>query len=170
MALNSKYKPTNNGTLLVNARNSYLYDKEELQKTISTIHGLIHRPKGNPYQQLMTWRKMGDRMLKMLCMENEAFMAAVEMNERYSASSTAKNYQRWTPEEDELLIDFVCREQTPTMVEVATTFGRSPAAIAQRVTKLVGKKRIEQSVAGRFIGTFNGVSVDGMVDGVIRKE
>ena len=52
---------------------------------------------------------------------------------------------------------------------VASLFGRTPSAIASRVSYLVGIERVSQEIAGRFVGTLNGQHIHGMIDGELQK-
>ena len=63
-------------------------------------------------------------------------------------------HKPWSAEEDNELIECICNDMPE--VFLAAKFKRSPNAIKTRVSTLVGKKRISQKVAGKFIGKVNG--------------
>lgn len=79
-----------------------------------------------------------------------------------------RNRKRWTPEEDELLIERAARDGETT-VSLSRAFGRTPGAIQTRISYLVGINRLSQNVAGRFVGTVDGKQVEGNIDGVVTK-
>lgn len=141
--------------------------EEELAKTIKTVKLLLTQPKGTNVVQLMQWRKIGSKMLKVFKLQSATINASKEMVDRVSDKTCANHRKKWTDIEDEQLINAVCDETS--IIEVACLFGRSPSAIKSRVSYLVGIKRITSDVAGRFVGTINGDKVEGNIKGQITK-
>jgi hypothetical protein len=84
-------------------------------------------------------------------------------------ANPANNNTRWSAEEDEHLIELACAGESP--VKMAATFYRSPAAVATRISQLVGVKRLFINVNGRFVGTLDEVvEVDTHVDGRLYRD
>ena len=57
-----------------------------------------------------------------------------------------------------------------SMLELSTTMGRTPSSIKTRLSVLVGKERLSQEIAGKFLGLLNGNIVDGEISGILYKE
>ena len=76
--------------------------------------------------------------------------------------------KRWTNEEDETLINLVCEGKT-NIHKISTILGRSPGAIQTHISYLVGRKRITQEVAGKFIGFINGITAEAEICGTVYK-
>lgn len=166
MAIEYDFDPTQQG---IHLYNSSLYNQEHIQSLAIKMGYLIHKPKGSPFIQLQQWKKIGIELLKYLQFTSKLIDDMNEELERLSSGSEDKKYQRWTPEEDELLIDEVCKGRL-SIIELSTTFGRTPSAIKTRVSKLVGMKRISQEIAGHFIGVINNVQVEGPIHGEVIKK
>lgn len=90
-----------------------------------------------------------------------------EIERRVEEGTTRNAGRPWTDEEDSALIECVADGWSPD--KIATTFGRTVPAIKTRVSHLVGINRIERRVAGRFVGTINGVISECDISGVIHK-
>lgn len=87
--------------------------------------------------------------------------------EQFITSEENTNRQ-WTSEEDEELIECVCEDMPE--VFLAAKFKRTPGSIKTRVSTLVGRKRISQKVAGKFIGEINGEKSEAKLNGTVYKE
>ena len=101
---------------------------------------------------------------------NDVEMIAIAW--RFLAESYGKednSNKKWTKEDEELLIEMVCKDMS--MVNIASVLKRSVSAISTKLTNLVGVNRISQSVAGKFIGTANGSEFTADIIGTLfRKE
>ena len=133
----------------------------ELQKCIDERPPLM--------KELNTYRKYVPIMLQMAKEQQMLNNEWSKLFDRYEAEAMQNHYKRWSPEEDATLIEMVCGDDC-TMWSLASTFGRTPSSIKARLTTLVGLKRVSQEVAGRFIGTVDGVKTDSIISGTIYKE
>lgn len=157
------YKPYEDGVLAVNFKE---YPEETGTELGYQLIQLIENPKGSAFHQLQAWRKLGKKLLKFMKGQNDIIQLQKKATKRIYDSASEKNYKRWTPEEEETLIELATRSNV-SLVELATTFGRTPSAIQTKLTNLVGLKRVDRKVVGRFIGNLNGEHVEGFVDGII---
>ena len=140
----------------------YAYD------IIKTIARLKAAPSSNAFKTLKEWRNLGDKMIRYIEAVNSYVNTSAELFDRMATDSEKKRYQRWSNEEDEILIELVTSGRP--MTEVSACMGRTVPAINTRVSKLVGLKRLEAKIAGQFIGTLNGEAISGHVEGRLRKE
>lgn len=154
------------GTLLVKNADWIEEDGREALRQIGKV--LAHRPK-KMVQELIVYRRYVPVLLKIILAIGDVNKGLRQQQKRYLSAEAEKSHMRWTPEEDEQLIEMVCREDT-SIHEISVIFGRTPSAIKSRVTHLVGLKRISQAVAGRFVGTVDGVQTDSTIQGVVYKE
>lgn len=92
----------------------------------------------------------------------------IEAAKRQRTDSESKKYKRWTEAEDNELIELVC-EPKLSILDISVTMGRTVPSIKTRVSKLVGLKRISQEIAGRFVGSINGIDSDCVLDGTLFK-
>lgn len=141
----------------------------ECKKMIDKIIQLEKCPKGPAIIQLREWRKVGAQMIKFINMQHDLISATETMTQRLNDKAGQRNHKRWTPEEDELLISAACRDDM-SIIDMSATFGRSPSAIKTRLSYLVGIKRVSSEVAGKFIGTLNGASIEGNIRGQLIKQ
>lgn len=142
-----------------------LPDKLETQKAIDALTR-VSQERSNVSKELMTYRKYVPALLKYIMQEEDCIKMLHKHIERMTNDSEDKKYQRWTPEEEETLIDMVCSGRY-SMIELSTTLGRTVPAIKTKLSNLVGIKRLSQEVAGKFIGTLNGNTVEGSIDGTV---
>lgn len=159
-------------SLIKNGTNLLLIDKGEFEdiktyKLFTEIHSLLHVQKHNAFIELNKWRKLGDKMLRYIEAVNNLEIMREKHIDRLEDGYGEKNNKRWTPEEDELLIEKVCEGYTS--LELATTFGRTANAISTRISHLVGIKRLTQNVDGYFRGDVNGVFTEGNISGCVSK-
>lgn len=119
--------------------------------------------------ELNVYRKYLPDLIKYFVLITKVNEAAVKANDRLFAQGSENHYKRWTPEEDTMLIEEVCKGDS-SLNEISIVFGRSPAAISNRITTLVGVKRLSQAVAGRFIGTINGKETSADVSEVVYRK
>lgn len=162
--IDKSYKPSDDGI--------HLYDVQEIERNELTIikkemMQLIHQPDANAFVQLKRWRKVGQRALNMIEMLEQMINDNCEEIETLTSNEDRKKYKRWTPEEEELLIEEVCNGKTP--VNLALMFGRSAGAIQSKVSNLVGINRISQEVAGQFFGYIDGKKAEGTINGTVIK-
>lgn len=139
--------------------------KEAANKLYNII---IHRP-GNVVVEVQTFRKYVPLLLDYVLDLSKINRAACLENERIHKKTYDRSNKRWSNDEDERLIELICQEES-SMTEISAIFGRSPQAIASRITTLVGRKRISQNVAGRFVGYINGEKTEADIAGTLHKE
>ena len=167
------YDPMEHGINMVNVREKYrkmgVKGEYDLKKAINEARNLVENPSGNPYQQLIRYRKITPILLKMLESDLEDWEMEHRQVERFSEVTFDNSNKRWNKEEDEMLINAVCDDNT-SLYEISTRFGRSPAAIQTRISYLVGIKKISTEIAGKFTGTLNGENVFGEIKGTLKKE
>lgn len=114
------------------------------------------------------YRKNVPILLKGLKLSIETDKAIREHRDRLQEKYGERAKKRWTEEEDNLLIEMICNDEN--VLDMAGYFGRTPQALYSRVSKLVGIKKISEEVAGKFLGTLNGVSVEGNIKGTLTKD
>ena len=140
----------------------------ETKTAIEELYKCSHSKGGNMAQKYKTYERYVPTLLKLYFANYEMLQKQGKQIERYEKAAAARRYARWTDEEDEALIEMVVQDGIGVH-EVSTAFGRSPASIANRLTKLVGIGRVSQEVVGNFVGTINGESVSGQIKGTLRK-
>ena len=118
--------------------------------------------------ELNTYRKYVPIIIKAYCSQSEGLKKAAVQISRCTDIDYDRGNKRWSGEEDETLISLVC-DGNQNIHEISTTLGRSPAAIQTRISVLVGRKRLSQEVAGKFIGTINGESTQAEIVGTLYK-
>lgn len=166
------YDPREHGINMVNANEKFrkmggnLY---EMRRVYNEAKDLIERPKGNPYQQLLQYKKVLPKLIKMLESDIEDWEMEHRQVERFSEVTYDNSNKRWNKEEDEMLINAVC-DGNSSLYEISTRFGRSPSSISTRISYLVGIKRLTTEVAGRFTGTLDGENVSGEIKGILKKQ
>ena len=143
--------------------------KQDLADVYHKIHQLTYHPHGPAIKQLIEWRKLGDKVEQITILALSLVRGSELTMKRINDQAQDRSNKRWTAEEDEQLIEYVCREGA-SIITATTIFGRSPGAIKQRVSQLVGIKRMSQEVAGKFIGTLNGANIEGNIRGQLVKQ
>ena len=107
-------------------------------------------------------------MLLLLKAQHSICQAAENSIKRANDKTSERSHKKWSSIEDEQLIDAVSKGDS-SIIELSCVFGRSPSAIKSRVSYLVGIKRVSSEIAGRFIGTINGASIEGNIRGQLTK-
>lgn len=165
------YDPMENGINMINPREKYrkmgVDGEHDLKNAINEARSLVSNPKGNPYQQLIRFRKVTPILLKLLESDLQDYELMHRQLERFNESSYDNSGKRWNKEDDEMLIEMICNNEP--MYNISTIFGRSPGAINTRVSYLVGVNRLSQEIAGRFMGTLDGEVVEGEIKGTLKK-
>lgn len=135
---------------------------------VTDIYALIVHPPKSAYAKITACQELLRRAaLRILALEDLKEKALLEI-ERHESNVGERSRKRWTSEDDDLLIETAAQDGA-TIFGMAKEFGRTPSAIASRISHLVGIKRMSAEVAGRFIGTLNGEFVEGDIDGVVSK-
>ena len=122
-----------------------------------------------PAEQLRLFKKYTPTLLGLYYMQVECTNAAVKENRRVTNNTLERSRKRWDKDEDETLIELAADDRF-SIGNIAIYMGRTPGAIASRITYLVGIQRMSQEIAGRFVGQINGELVNGYIDGVLQKD
>lgn len=142
---------------------------KETKTALAKLYECCHSRGGNMAQKYRTYERYVPTLIKLHFQYQEMIDKQAKQIERYEKAASARKYARWTEEEDLALIEMVVDENTG-IHELSTMFGRSPASISSRLSKLVGIGRIRQDVIGRFVGTLNGKEVSGQINGTVMKK
>lgn len=171
MAIAKDYDPTDRGVAIFNYDRvtDQIGTKGQIFDRSREIFELIHAPKGSPFNQLQKWKKLGAWMLEYCQHQNRMVQMSQEQIARFGQESKGNNNKRWTDEEDELLVDWACKDDV-SLLEMSTVFGRTPTAIKSRLTHLVGIRKLSQEIAGRFIGDLDGVRIEGNLKGTLLRQ
>ena len=147
-------------------------DVESLRKetwpAITKLYECCHSKGGNMAQKYRAYERYVPTLLKLYFDYQEMVESLGKQIERYEKAAAARKNARWTDEEDNALIEMVVQDGIG-IHELSTMFGRSPASISTRLSKLVGIGRISQDIVGKFVGTINGEEVSGHIDGTLTK-
>lgn len=135
---------------------------------VTDIYALLTHPPKTVYAQQKAYQALLRRAAVRILALEDIKEAAVKEIKRHENNVGERSRKRWTPEDDELLIETAAQENA-TIFGMAKAFGRTPAAIQSRITHLVGIKRMSAEIAGRFVGTLNGEFVEGDIDGTVSK-
>lgn len=157
------YNPREDGILALNEKEFNNETGYELERQLLQ---LLEEPKGSAFHQLQAWKKLGKKLHKFMLNQNDIIQLQNKEHQRIYGLSTEKKYKRWTPEEESNLIEMVTQPNM-TLVELSTMFGRTPSAIQAKLTNLVGLKRVDRKIAGKFVGNLNGEHLEGFIDGII---
>ena len=123
-----------------------------------------HPPKGT-FKQLQAMRSCIQELIKYVLYQRQLLSEMLVESERMSDSYAERGNRRWSPIEDDALIELVTSDTN--LIQLSLTFGRSPSAIQSRITHLVGIKRISKEIAGRFVGTLDNFEVEGFIVGTV---
>ncbi len=118
--------------------------------------------------ELNIYRKYVPMMIKAYSTMSEGVKKASKQIDRCTDIEYDRGNKRWTSEEDETLINLVC-DGKDNIHTISTILGRSPGAIQTHISYLVGRKRLSQEVAGRFVGTINGIDAQATICGTVFK-
>ena len=139
-------------------------EKKEYRTAIFKLQENIHqRPVLS--KELQTYRRYVPLLIKGLQLETAVADGYAKMIERYITNSEARKNKRWLPEEDEVLVNMVCDDNS--IFEISLTLGRTPASIKTRLSNLVGTKRISKNIAGKFIGKIDGILTECEIEGTV---
>lgn len=161
------YRPSDDGILLYDWIDAKIIGEKGKEACIALAKVVMRRPK-NILQELNIYRKYVPDVFKWIEGYNKALQDANRETKRFYSNVSEKSHKRWTPEEDELLIEQICNGEM-SINEISNVFGRTPQSISSRVTVLVGRKRLSQEVAGKFIGTINGEQREAELVGTLYK-
>lgn len=123
----------------------------------------------SPGQRLRFFNKYVPMLLDAYQVVHAVLGDSLKINNELTRRLGENARKRWTPEDDELLIERVTMDETPNISQIAAEFGRTPSAIMSRVTLLVGRNRVSQEVVGRFVGFMDGDYVEAELDGELFK-
>ncbi len=143
--------------------------QKETRTAIAKLYECCHSRGGNMAQKYRTYERYVPVLLKLYFEYQDLIDKQGKQVERYEKAASARKYAKWTDEEDIALIEMVVQENIG-IHELSTMFGRSPAAISTRLSKLVGVGKISQEIIGKFVGTLNGEEVSGQIYGTLTKK
>lgn len=155
-----------------------LFNRDEMYEALVTnggdssvvtdIYAIITHPPKSAHAKIIAYQELLRRAaVRILALEDLKDTMLLEI-ERHESNVGERSRKRWTPEDDELLIETASQDDA-TIFGMAKQFGRTPGAIQSRISYLVGIKRVSEEIAGRFIGTLNGEFVEGDIDGIVSK-
>lgn len=138
-----------------------LAGRDDAMKALMWLENGTH-PEKNPIRQRDIAIHAGNVLVRAwgIMSELNEGLAAAAMNETPNAKLP------WTAEEDEALIEF--RSRGNSILELSHNLLRSPAAIATRISYLVGIPR-EDVVDAYIEGTLNGTPVTGDFHGKVAR-
>jgi len=146
--------------------NDFKQPKSYYQTVVNELLKVVNERPNLP-KELSTYRKYVPALIEYCETIDKLNVVLNKTINRMENDSEEKRYERWTDEEDELLIEMVC--QNRSILEISTAMGRTAASIKKRFSKLVGIQRISQEVEGSFVGTLNGECVNGQISGIVTK-
>ena len=161
------YKPIDNGIMLFNA--DQLQGKGESAYAIKKICDVYYNRPKSIVVEIGIYRKYIPLVLKYIEQQAAIRNAMIKEHSRFYNAKAEKSNKRWTPEEDEILIEQACQDES-NMNQLSIIFGRTPSAIQARITYLVGRKRLSQEVAGKFIGYIDGKKQEADIVGTVYKD
>ena len=142
---------------------------DDSRKHIMALMNVIqHRPKG-AVNELRVYRQSVPYLLRFIIEQAGIIADFRKESDRFLSDSEDKRYKRWTDREDEQLIDLITRDDFSKM-QIAVTLGRSVSAISNRVSFLVGRKRVSTEIAGKFFGKANGQDAELELCGTLYKQ
>jgi hypothetical protein len=127
------------------------------------MHKLIagQHPEKNPIKQLVLMKKYGNCLIELVF----AMTKVQKVMREEMMMETPNNHLPWTEEEDELVVRD--RADGVEIHDIARTLGRTPAAIASRLSFLIGVPRSE-IVTAYIDGTLDTERVRGIFHGVAK--
>lgn len=141
-----------------------------LQETLTGLIRLNESPRGPVHTQLRNYRRWTTQLLNVYWKQVDMINQMGQMLNQLRGEGATLQRKRWTADEDDLLVEAATQTETPDVLDLAVTFHRSPAAIASRLTYLVGKRKLSQAVVGHITGYLDGDPVEGHFDGVVTAE
>jgi len=135
---------------------------------LSEAAALYEAPIRGVHRQIEMLRSMVYRLSQQVIMQDKMIDKLLIEADRMMDGISDRSRKRWTPEEDEALIEMASHDDS-TVIKLAKAFGRTPGAITTRISYLVGIERMSTKVAGRFIGWLDGEQVEGEIDGTVSK-
>jgi hypothetical protein len=135
---------------------------------IPLIKLIEQQPKMPVHKLISRYRTLSSSLLDLyfhIVELNTGLMRELEVTRGGSPASSRK---RWTPDEDDALVDQATREDA-TMIRLALLFNRTPGAIQSRLTYLVGINRMSSHVVGHLTGYLDGEPVAGFVVGEVTR-
>lgn len=149
-------------------RDEVLSHKASVIEAVDRLSELVREPKGNAFQQLRAFRKHTAVLLRHLDSVSDVLSSVKEMQREAQGDTPANNNKRWSDDEDMALVDLAASDGN-SITSIALILGRSPGAVQNRLTYLVGIEHRIQRISGRFQGLIDGVMSEANIDGEIRK-
>jgi hypothetical protein len=118
-------------------------------------------PEKNPLKQLVLFKQHTRALIELHFAMNDCMKAQREM----MLLETPNNHLAWTQDEDESLVE--SRARGVVIHTIAMTLGRTPAAVATRLSTLIGVPR-SQIVTAYIEGTVDEEPVRGLFHGKAR--
>lgn len=134
---------------------------------VESFVDLLRDTHGSSFNELDKYRKNIPKLLEYIYQLEKNYVLYRWLLEQHWTQR--QEHKRWSKEEDEFLIEAVCEDDKNESF-IAAALQRTPTAIRQRITYLVGAKRLSQKVAGKFIGEINGEQAEANLVGTVYKE
>ena len=143
-------------------------ERPELITALSRLERILSQKPKSIVAELNTYRRYVPLILEAYLKMSEALNKSILQIDRCTDIEYDRANRRWSREEDEEIIDRVC-EGKLNIHQLSTIFGRSPGAIQTHISELVGRERLSQAVAGRFVGMIDGISAEAEICGKVFK-
>ncbi len=131
------------------------------------VDGLCYQtPNAHAYIEKL--KELLYRAGQMICVDKKIIDGYDLEAKRLSDKYAQRSRKRWTETEDLMLVEMATHDNM-TMMTLSQEFGRTPSAIASRLSYLVGIEKLSSKVAGRFIGTIDGKQAEVEINGVVSK-
>ena len=109
------------------------------------------------------------RILDAYYILTEFIKAKVETNVACRNAEIENSMRRWTPDEDEKLLELATNGVFTTR-DIASALSRTPSSVQNRLSVLFGRERKSKPVSGRFEGIINDQETTAKVVGRVYKE
>ena len=154
-----------------------LWDRNKLEERLPDVRKAAYeltrlnagQSRKNFHQKLKDYQRYSEELLKAHGVQSEVLAAAQKTIHELEAGMAENAGRRWSKEADEALVEMASRDDGHTVVTLAGMFGRSPGAVASRLSDLVGMRRITGEQYLRLSGQLNGKEVDGVFVGTAER-
>lgn len=142
--------------------------EEEYRNAARELMEMEHRPQKNAFAALAKYRRASKILIEMVNVFQIVHDDQNRELEILNGSGMERDKKRWTPVEDETLVDLASRG-TESLMRIAVSLRRSPGAVTSRLTYLVGIRRVSEEIAGRITGFIDGEPVEGFFSGTLAR-
>ncbi len=145
--------------------------QKQLDLAFNNYHRLVYspRPRGeSPFKREQQWRTLSETLVHYASEAGQLIQALSAILDSHEKGDTPLANKKWSSSDEEFIVEQ--RAEGNSLKNIAAVVGRSPFAVATKLSSLVGVPRNELLIEGYLKGDMEGEAIEGRFEGKLIKK